>query len=123
MLLSGSFHTASKTSLPIWATIAKLVFNDTKDEQFVEKRGLYDKSIIDCAFREELLKRKLPDVYGGCEDFYPSLTTNGMCYTFNGRSASEVWKSSEIVTTFDNLFESQSKSEKIFGGSGTVQGN
>ena len=46
-----------------------------------------------------------------------------MCNTFNGRSASEVWKSSEIVTTFDNLFESQSKSEKIFGGSGTVQGN
>ena len=109
--------------MPIWATIAKLVFNDTKDEQFVERRGLYDKAIIECAFRKDLRKRKLPDFYGGCGHFYPSLTTNGMCYTFNGKSASEVWKSSEIVTTFDNLFASQSKTNKIFGGSGTVQGN
>ena len=122
-MLLGSFHSASKNSLPAWATTANLVFGDPKDEKIVKRRGLYDKSIIECAFREDLRKRKFPDIYGGCEDFYPSLTTNGMCYTFNGKVASEVWKSSEMITNFDNLFASNSKSDKVFGGSRTVQGN
>ena len=87
----------------------------------MKKRGVYDKSIIDCAFKENLLRRKFPDTVGGCEDFHPSLTTNGMCYTFNGKNTAELWKSSEIMTTFSNLLSTHSVN-KTFGGSRTWQG-
>ena len=87
------------------------------------RNGIYDKSIIHCAFREDLRKKKFPDDNGGCEGFQPSLTTNGMCYTFNGKSTSELWKSSKMISTFDSMFPSHSKSNRVFGGSRTVQGN
>ena len=122
MLFLGSIYTASNDTLSTWAEIAKLVFRYTKEESFVKRNGAYDKSIIDCAFREDLRKKKIPDANGGCKGFQPSLTTNGMCYTFNGNTTSELWKSSKIFSTFDQLFPSNSKSIKVFGGSRTVQG-
>ena len=120
-MFSGSFLTASKLTLPIWAHTAKLTFNHTKEEKSVQNIGVYDKSIIDCAFREDLRKKKIPDAIGGCKGFHPSLTTNGMCYTFNGKNTSELWKSSEIMTTFSSLLSSHSVN-KTFGGSRTWQG-
>ena len=119
---SGSFPSASKYTLPIWAKSAKSTFANTRDEKFVKRFGLYDKSIIDCAFRENLRLKKIPDSSGGCKGFQPSLTTNGMCYTFNGQHTSEIWKDSEIMSTFQELFPSQSASNKTFGGSRSVQG-
>ena len=124
LLLSGSFHTASKHNLPIWAqTATGLAFNWTREEKFVNKRGVYDKLIIECALREDLRRRKLPDSVGGCEGFHPSLTTNGMCYTFNGKRTSDLWMSSEMIKTFSTLFTSDSENQKNFGGSRSVQGN
>ena len=78
--------------------------------------------IIDCAFREDLRKKKLSENATGCDDFKVSLTTNGMCYTFNGKGTSELWKSSEVTNTFTNFFTIPSNHEKTFGGSRTVQG-
>ena len=77
--------------------------------------------IIDCAFKENLLKKKLPDDIGGCKDFHPSLTTNGICYTFNGQDTSELWKNSEIMTSFSKILSSKSVI-KTFGGPRTWQG-
>ena len=119
----GSFHTASKHSLSIWHDIAKLVFNQTEDEDFVKHKGVYNKLVIDCAFRENLQRKKQPTDDGGCDGFEPSITTNGMCYTFNGQHSSEIWKASNMITTFSHLFPSQNNSNKLFGGSRTVQGN
>ena len=118
----GSFHTTSKHSLPIWQETAKLVFNQPKEDDFVKKRGVYDKMIIDCAFRENLQRKKQLSEDGGCQDFEPSLTTNGMCYTFNGKHSSELWKVSKMTTAFASLFPSKIKSDKKFGGSRTTQG-
>ena len=122
LLFLGSFHTASKHPLPIWYDTAKLVFNQTKEEKFVKQRGVYDKLIIDCAFRENLRRKRQPTDEGGCEGFHPSLTTNGLCYTFNGEHSSDIWKHSEMMTTFSHLFPSKTISNKTFGGSRTVQG-
>ena len=109
---------------PIWAQTAKLAFNLTKGEDFVKKAGAYDKLIINCGFREDLRKMKFHDSHGGgCEGFYPSLTSNGMCYTFNGMKTSDLWRPSDIITTFSNLFPSNSESHKNFGGSRSVQGS
>ena len=122
MSLVGSFHTASKYPLSIWKETAKKSFNSIKDDDFVQRRGVYDKLIIDCAFRENLKKKKLPDVDQGCEGFQPSLTTNGMCYTFNGKHSSELWKDSEMTSAFANVFPLKTKSDKVFGGTRTTQG-
>ena len=78
--------------------------------------------IIDCAFREDLRKKKLPENATGCDDFKVSLTTNGMCYTFNGKRSSDIWQSSEMITTFSNIFPLHSNNNKRFGGTRTVQG-
>ena len=95
------------------------MFNHTKE---IEASGIYDKAIIDCAFREDLRRKKLPDPKGGCDGFQQSLTTNGMCFTFNGKQTAELWKFSEMITTFASLFPSDTRSNKTFGGSRTVQG-
>ena len=121
-LFLGSFHTTAKHPLPIWRETAKVVFNQTKEDEFVKQRGVYDKMIIDCAFRENLQRKKQPSEDGGCQDFEPSLTTNGMCYTFNGKHSSELWKVSKMTTAFASLFPSKIKSDKRFGGSRTTQG-
>ena len=92
ILSLGSFHTASKHPLTVWGETAKKYFNLIKNDDFVKRRGVYDKMIIDCAFREDLRRRRSPDPNGGCEGFQPSLTTNGMCHTFNGKKTSELWK-------------------------------
>ena len=123
MLFPGSFHTASRYPFPIWNETAGKAFSHIKGDNFVKRRGVYDKIIIDCAFRESLKLKKLPDSNGGCEGFQPSLTTNGMCYTFNGKETSQLWKFSEMINTFANLFPSHSSDNKTFGGSRTVQGN
>ena len=121
MYFLGSSHSAMIHPLSIWKETAKNVFSNIKEDQ---RRGVYDKVVIDCAFKEDLrLRKKYPDGNGGCEGFYPSLTTNGMCYTFNGKATSELWQSSEISTTFANLFSSQSQSNRTFGGQRSVQGN
>ena len=122
MLFSGSFHTALNHPFPIWNETAHKVFPHVKGGQFVQKKGIYDKVIMDCAFREDLSRKKLPDSNGGCEGFYPSLTTNGLCYTFNGKPTSELWQSSEMINTFSTLFPSHPKNNKTYGGARTVQG-
>ena len=108
-------------SLPVWRQTAKNLFTSIKEDKGT---GIMDKVIIDCAFKEDLqLRKKYPEGHGGCNGFHPSLTTNGMCYTFNGKETSELWQSSEIFTTFANLFTLKHKSNNTFGGTGTVQGN
>ena len=99
------------------------MFDHVQEYDFVLQKGTYDKLIIDCAFRENLQRKKHPSDHGGCEGFEPSITTNGMCYTFNGKHSSEIWTASKMMKAFQNLFPSQIKSNKTFGGSRTAQGN
>ena len=103
-----------------WRQIAKHLFSSIKEDKGT---GIMDKVIIDCAFKEDLqLRKKYPEGHGGCNGFHPSLTTNGMCYTFNGKETSELWQPSEMFTTFANLFPLKHKTNNTFGGRGTVQG-
>ena len=111
-----------KYPLSIWKETAEKSFDLINGDSFVKKSGIYDKIIIDCAFREDLRRKGSPDPDGGCDGFEPSLTTNGMCYTFNGKETLDLWKSSEMTATFSNLFPTQSINNNTFGGSRTVQG-
>ena len=93
-----------------------------KTEKYVEDNGLYNKLIMQCSFRDELSK-----VSGieseGCRGFRPSMTSNGLCYTFNGESVTKIWKPSEVMDTFDQLFPYDNIQNVDFGGIGLVQGN
>ena len=55
--------------------------------------------------------------------FGPSVTTNGMCYTFNGEGLTKGWRSSELMDTFERIFPHEDVPGENFGGSGPVQGN
>ena len=123
LIILGSFHSAMKSSQLIWRETAKKLFNHTNDDHFVKRKGTYDKVIIDCAFRENLQRKKTPEPEGGCNGFHPSLTTNGICYTFNGKNISDLWKDSEMISTFAKVFPQLTNNNKTFGGSRTVQGN
>ena len=76
---------------------------------------------MNCAFREGLSK-----VSGtgskGCTQFKPTITSNGLCYTFNGESLSKMWRPSEVTETFDQIFPYFTTNKETFGGSGAVQG-
>ena len=105
-----------------WQDTAKLMFNQTAKEDFVKQRGLYDQLIIDCAFKESLQRKNEPST-GGCDGFEPTITTNGMCYTFNGHHSNDLWKASKMTSTFSNLFPKVDLIHKTFGGSRTSRGN
>ena len=122
-LVLGSFRTASSQNFSIWHDTAKLVFNQTNDDDFVIKRGTYDKLIIDCEFRKNLKRKTQPSDNGGCNGFEPSITTSGLCYTFNGQHSSETWINSTMMSTFTQLFPSQNNSNKQYGGTRIVQGD
>ena len=119
-IFSGTFPTALKHSLPVWNLTAYKIFGHGEKDKFDQTKSLYDKLIIDCAFREDISLRGQPD--GGCEGFYPTLTTNGMCYTFNGQPTYELWKPSKMINSFSTLFPLHPRNNKTFGGSRIVQG-
>ena len=105
----------------IWQSIAKTVFENIKTDTYVKENGLYNMLIMKCAFREGFSK-----VSGtgskGCRRFKPTITSNGLCYTFNGESLSKIWRPSEVMETFDQIFPSFTTEKETFGGSGAVQG-
>ena len=100
----GSFKTASNQTLPIWNEVAKKLFNATHISNDKSGKGLYDKLIMQCGFREEISKKKHFDLKGGCSSFHPTLTTNGMCHSFNSDNTSNIWQSSNITKFFSSMF-------------------
>ena len=118
----GSHLNAGKYSHPIWKETAQLLFKEHMiDESVLSKRSDYDKLIMECDFGKNLLRRKDFDHTGGCELFQPTLTTNGLCHTFNGQSPSLVWKTAEITETFQKEFPMEHSNEK-FIDAGVAEG-
>ena len=56
--------------------------------------------------------------------FYPTLTTNGICNTFNEDGLSKIWRPANLTIAFKNVFKpGNGQSKKYFGGTGSSQGN
>ena len=119
--ISGSFRGTSTDLSHIWQSIAQNVFENVKTNTYVKENGLYNLLIMECVFREGFSK-----VSGtgskGCRRFKPTITSNGLCYTFNGESLSKMWRPSEVTETFDQIFPYFTTNKETFGGSGAVQG-
>ena len=78
---------------------------------------------MQCSFNDELSKVSTDTVSESCNQFRPSITSNGMCYTFNGESTTNIWKSSEVIDTFNRIFPHDDNQNFHFGGYGAIQGN
>ena len=75
-----------------------------------------------CSFQDESSKLSKTEIEG-CRGFRPTITSNGMCYTFNGDSVDKIWRPSEVMKTFNNIFPHGNIQNEYFGGSGAVEGN
>ena len=77
----------------IWKRAAEKVFGATLDEQFVDTNGLFDKLFLDCSFKEKFMATGVP-LTGKCDLFQQSLTSNGLCLSFNAETPSNLWNDS-----------------------------
>ena len=120
----GSYPTTLESSQPLWQDTARAVFNKTLDKNFVERNGLYDKIIMGCSFREKLMPKasKTMELLGGCKHFDQTLTSKGLCYSFNGVKPSSLWRPSKIVTVLEENFDVNHYHHN-FSGTGANQGS
>ena len=117
--LHGSFKTASDQTLPIWNKVANKLFNTTHISNDISGKGLYDKLIMQCGFREDMSKKPHFNVKGGCDSFHPTLTTNGMCHSFNSEITSNIWQSSNVTNSSSSMFpwkQSEKKFQRQYDG-------
>jgi hypothetical protein len=119
--LHGSFLTASREAVPTWRQVADESFNQTRSEHRSGKVDLYDKLVMQYAFKQNIYTKQQQDYDGGSELFTPTLTTNGMCYSFNGQNSSGVWKAAKVTNTFAELFP-QKNSIEYFQGAQVTDG-
>ena len=113
--ISGSFRSTSTESNQIWQSVANSVFEAVKTDKYVRDNGLYNKLIMQCSFNDELSKVSSIES-DGCRGFRPSITSNGMCYTFNGESTTNIWRPSEVMDTFNRIFPHDDSQNFHFGG-------
>ena len=117
----GSVLMASKEAMPIWEQVADESFNQTRKEHSGSKVGQYDKLVMQYAFKQNIMKKQHDDIDGESELFTPTLTTNGLCYSFNSEKYSGVWKESEITNTFNEVFP-HNNSAQFFQGAEVTDG-
>ena len=118
-------YTASIKSIPtqssnpssiIWSDIAKNEFpKDTVSEKVVSYN---DKLVQACAFQEPLEPVSVHE----CGDFQYSLTSNGMCYSYNGMDTSKLWQDGKITKVFTETFGRYQTKIKRFRGIGHSEG-
>ena len=116
----GSSRHESDVTLNVWRNTAETLFEHTKDQTFVNKNSMFDKIIVDCALKEDLDSTKTSHEGKQC-NFLPSLTSKGICSTVNGQQTLDIWKPSELTSTFSQLFPNKHVGE-VFGGTGRAQG-
>ena len=123
---AASFPTITSNTT-LWENTAKKVFKKTLKELYNQRN---DKLIMDCVFQKSLFSHKpnIPSwgLLEGCPDFHPTLTSNGLCYSFNGMGTSNVWKSTlsdtDILKSFSKVFGTTKKQTKKFRGIGDSEG-
>ena len=119
--LHGSFLMASRKAVPTWRQVADESFNQTRSEHSSSKVGLYDKLVMQYAFKQNILTKHQDDYDVESELFTPTLTTNGLCHSFNSENYSSVWKESELTNTFNELFPHKNLAE-FFQGAAVTDG-
>ena len=85
----------------------------------------YGKLIIDCEFGKSLKNKKFSKSdsnNGGCQNFHHTLTSNGMCNTFNGKTPYDIWTPNRLIRSFNKVFPPKKLKPFNFGGMGSSEG-
>ena len=126
-VVAGSFRTASKEPMKTWDQVSRQLLNITMDEDNeMCINNNYGKLIIDCEFGKRLKNKKFSmsdSNNGGCEKFHQTLTSNGMCNTFNGKTPTDIWTPNSLLNSFNKVFPSKNLKTFNFGGMGSSEGN
>ena len=103
--------------------VASKVLGSTLDKGFVKNNGLFDKLLLDCSFREQFMPPGQP-LKGKCDLFQQSLTSNGLCLSFNTETPSKIWNND--TSYFAKAIEEIGNVKKMqvynFGGAGSNEG-
>ena len=123
-IYSATFPTPLQHNQRIWESAANKVFKHTIRGKFQDKYEIYDKLVVKCSFKEKLGENfdQKTESFGGCTHFNPSLTSNGLCYTFNGLQPSSIWQPSRITRAIEEKTTKDLTLQK-FGGVGSNEGD
>ena len=72
---------------------------------------------MNCAFKVPLMSKR-----PGCMEFRHSLTSNGLCQSFNSIEPSRLWKDAEIIQSFNQVFGRFQDKIRRFRGVGHSEG-
>ena len=102
---------------------ANKVFGSTLDKGFVKNNALFDKLLLDCSFREQFMPPGQP-LKGKCDLFQQSLTSNGLCLSFNSETPSKIWNdgASYFAKAIEEIGDIKQMQVYNFGGAGSTEG-
>ena len=104
----------------VWIDAAELVFGSTLDKTVVQSNGLFDSLFLDCSFQEQFMTEELA---GGCNLFQQSLTSNGLCLSFNTETPSNIWNDDmSFAKALEEIGATKPMELSNFGGTGPNEG-
>ena len=107
----------------VWQKAAERIFGDTLENRIVNGNGLFDKLFLDCSFNGQFLMAGKP-LTGNCDMFQPSLTSNGLCLSFNTNSTpSSIWNDSfSFAKAIEDMGVTKPRKFLNFAGAGANEG-
>ena len=129
-LYSESFLSIDSSKYQLPSLISKSVFEETKNTLDLKDHSYFDELLVRCSFQTNLdlssiflkgLKKKCGQY------FQKTLTTNGICHSFNPKMESNIWRERAIIKAFEQAFnvkkfKNENKAQK-FRGTGKSEGN
>ena len=96
--------------------LANKIFTSLNTEDFIDEYGFNDNLLLGCTYDKPLKNMKMTR-NNRCNLFKPTLTNNGLCYSFNGLSSNILWNDGKVVQSFERMFKSEHSIRK-FGTAG-----
>ena len=128
MVLKESYLDGGGSSLFPISDIAKQVLEPVySNEEYEAHMRPYDKLFLKCSHGKMYEHTENDGNVPSCDLFSPSLTSQGLCYSFNSaRKSSDHINIAPVLESFENTFEEQPVLDNLkdrFKGVGPTQGN
>ena len=106
----------------VWRLAAGRVFGTTLDNRIVHDNGLFKSLFLDCSFKDQFMMGGKP-LAENCDLFQPTLTSNGLCLSFNAKTPSSIWNDNFIFAkAIEKMGAVKSRKSVNFAGAGAREG-
>ena len=106
----------------VWQKAAEKVFGATLDSGIVHGNGLFDKLFLNCSFKGQFMMAVEP-LDRDCDLFQQSVTSNGLCFSFNTETPSNIWSDSfSLAKAVEEMGAIKPRKILNFGGAGASEG-